>query len=409
MSGNTRTRKTAKVVTVNPIEMRLKRRIREHLRNLGFARDGSGGLVPPSQEKGVVRTLHRAQRRQVIQETQGLVKSWLPKLDKYFADGTEVNVDTIAPRLERVRSDTWQGDLFRLASFTWSVPVSSGYGRRLRFLVWDDSNGKLIGILAIGDPVFNLAVRDAHIGWTGDDRKQRLVNIMDAYVLGAVPPYNMLLGGKLVACLLRSKELYDEFKKVYGSSVGVISGESKGARLLAVTTTSSMGRSSLYNRLKLDGVPYFSSLGYTGGWGHFHVPDALFNDLRSYLKSKNLAEADMHEFGQGANWRIRAIRSALGALGFKGDILKHGVQREAFISLLADNSTSILCKGKGVPKLKNLKRVNEIAELAKERWLQKRALTRTEYQAWRKQDIGQLIKTGTAALPPLAATAAAVE
>jgi len=33
---------------------------------------------------------------------------------------------------------------------------------------------------------------------------KRLVNVMDAYVLGAVPPYNMLLGGKLVASLVRS-------------------------------------------------------------------------------------------------------------------------------------------------------------------------------------------------------------
>ena len=398
MSRRAKTSASAKLVIVNPIEVRLKKRIREHLRSLGFARDALGGLVPPGKDKDVVRQLHKAQRHQIITDTQDLVKSRLPKLNKYFADGAELNVDTIAPRLERVHSSTWQGDLFRLASLTWSVPVSSGYGRRLRFLVWDDSNSKLIGILAIGDPVFNLAVRDTHIGWTGAERKQRLVNIMDAYVLGAVPPYNMILSGKLVACLLRSRELYDEFDSVYGPSVGVISGESKGAKLLAITTTSSMGRSSVYNRLKLDGVPYFTSLGFTGGWGHFHVPDALFADLRAYLKSNNLATADMHEFGQGPNWRIRTIRSALGALGFKGDILKHGVQREAFISLLAENSASILRTGKGTPKLTNLKRVSEIADLAKERWLLKRAQSRTEYLAWRKSDVGPLIKSGTIAL-----------
>ena len=74
----------------------------------------------------------------------------------------------------------------------------------MRFIVWDDSNGKVLGILAIGDPVFNLRVRDEHIGWSAVDRKARLVNVMDAYVLGALPPYNTLLGGKLVACLLRA-------------------------------------------------------------------------------------------------------------------------------------------------------------------------------------------------------------
>ena len=92
--------------------------------------------------------------------------------------------------LQPISSDTWEGDLFRLASLTWSVPVSNGFGRRLRFLVWDNHNGKLIGIIAIGDPVFNLSVRDNLIEWDVKARGERLVNIMDAYVLGALPPYS---------------------------------------------------------------------------------------------------------------------------------------------------------------------------------------------------------------------------
>src|SRR3954447_16807107 len=88
--------------------------------------------------------------------------------------------------------------------------------------------------------------------------------------LGAVPPYNMLLGGKAVACLIRSREVFEDFKRTYGNTVGIISGRRKRAELLAVTTTSSMGRSSVYNRLRLDGQPYMTSIGYTAGWGHFH-------------------------------------------------------------------------------------------------------------------------------------------
>jgi hypothetical protein len=94
---------------------------------------------------------------------------------------------------------------------TWSVPVSNGFGRRLRYLVWDKQNEKLLGIIAIGDPIFNLSVRDNHIDWNVEDGGKRLVNMMDAYVFGALPPYNMLLGGKLVACLLRTRDIYDDF------------------------------------------------------------------------------------------------------------------------------------------------------------------------------------------------------
>jgi Domain of unknown function (DUF4338) len=106
------------------------------------------------------------------------------------------------------------------------------------------------------------------------------VNVLDAYVLGAVPPYNMLLGGKAVACLVRSCEVFDDFKRFYGNTVGIISGKRKRAELLAVTTTSSMGRSSVYNRLQLAGVQYMTSIGYTVGWGHFHIPDHLFEQIR---------------------------------------------------------------------------------------------------------------------------------
>ena len=123
----------------------------------------------------------------------------MAKLNNYFADGSDVVVGKIDPELELIRSDTWQSDLFRMACLTWSVPVSQGYGRRLRFLVWDKSNDKLIGLIGLGDPVFNLRARDDLIGWNVSERTERLVNLMDAYVLGALPPYNFLLCGKMIA------------------------------------------------------------------------------------------------------------------------------------------------------------------------------------------------------------------
>ena len=133
-------------------------------------------------------------------------------------------------RLIRVESGTKNSDLFRFATLTWSVPVSVGFGRRLRYLVWDDGHQRLVGLIALGDPVFNLSVRDNLIEWNVHDRAKRLVSILDAYVLGAVPPYNMLLGGKAVAGLVRSKEIFDDFKKFYGNTTGIISGKRKRAQ-----------------------------------------------------------------------------------------------------------------------------------------------------------------------------------
>ena len=307
------------VVTVSMREASLKKVFRRHLRSLGFQRAADGTLLPPGTGKEVVRGIHSAQRNERLTASQKFVADRLPSLLKYFASGCDVVPASITPKLQLVKSDTWEGDLFRLASLTWSVPVSNGFGRRLRFLVWDEYNGRLIGIIAIGDPVFNLSAPDNLIGWDVKARGERLVNMMDAYVLGAVPPYNALLGGKLVACMVRSRDVYDQFAKAYGKTTGIISQQQKKARLLAVTTSSSLGRSSVYNRLKVGGIEYFTPIGYTGGWGHFHIPDSLFADLRDYLREIGHSYADLHCYGEGPNWRMRSTRAALEALGFKDD------------------------------------------------------------------------------------------
>ncbi|MGE0626732.1 MAG: Druantia anti-phage system protein DruA [Hyphomicrobiaceae bacterium] len=380
------------VARIAPREAALKRRIRRHLQSMGFQKSSYGGFEVHGSDKDIIRSLHNQHRNGRVANNQRFLDERLPALLHHFASGKDVDPARITPVLERVRSDTEESELFRLASLTWSVPVSNGFGRRLRYLVRDDHNGKLIGLIAIGDPVFNLSVRDNLIGWDAKDRSERLVNIMDAYVLGALPPYNMLLGGKLVASLVRSRDIYDDFTRAYGGTTGIISGKEKKARLLAVTTSSSLGRSSVYNRLKLDGVEYFKSIGYTGGWGHFHITDGLFNDLREYLRTIDHPYADHHRFGHGPNWRLRTTRAAFAALGLKEDILKHGIQREVFLCELASNAAAILRGGKARPNLSTLLSASEVAALAVERWMLPRAERQPEYQSWSASAIALLVK-----------------
>jgi hypothetical protein len=338
-----------------------------------------------------VRSLHFEQRKAGLKEQRAFVQRVLPDLLQYFAEGTEVDPNKIEPALELVRSDTWQSELFRLASLSWSVPVSAGYGRRLRYLVWDKSNGKLMGIIALGDPVFNLKARDELIGWDVKEREKRLVNILDAYVLGSVPPYNMLLGGKLVSCLVRSREVRDDFAKKYGKTRGLISGKKKGAQLAIVTTSSSLGRSSVYNRLKLDDVTYMESIGFTQGWGHFHVPDTLFSELRAYLRKRKHKYVDGHGYGLGPNWRLRTIRAAFDALGFKADMLRHGIGREVFVCRLALNARKLL-RGEAVKaNYRDLKSVAEIGALARARWIVPRSERRPEFKEWKREQFRSLV------------------
>src|SRR5580704_10219200 len=281
----------------------IHQRLRLHLNELGFIEDEGGRLRPPNSTKEALRGVHRLHRTERLAEEAVFIKSTTPNLLQYFAEGKDIDPAQIAPRIQPVESRTTESDLFRFASLTWSVPVSQGYGRRMRFLVWDSSNGKLMGLIALGDPVFNLRVRDQRIGWTVAGREKRLVDVMDAYVLGALPPYSQLLGGKVVACLIRSREIRDCFSRKYGQRKSIIARKKKHAALGLITTSSSLGRSSIYNRLKLNGVSYFDPIGYTTGWGHFHVPAKLFAEMRKYMRLKRHRYEKGNRSGDGPHWK----------------------------------------------------------------------------------------------------------
>lgn len=374
-------------------EAALKRAIRRHFKTLGFTKNADGELVLPGEGKTVVRQLHRAQRRNRLQSAQPFLERALPKALPSFAEGSELDVSRIRLALRVVKSNTLEADLFRVATMTWSVPVSVGFGRRMRYLVWDEGHDRLAGVIALGDPVYNLSVRDSAIGWTVHDRAARLVGLLDAYVLGAVPPYSYLLGGKAVACLVRSRDVFADFQAKYGGTVGVISKVEKSANLLAVTTTSSMGRSSVYNRLRLDGENYFERVGYTIGWGHFHITDILFEQMRDYLRERDHAYADHHKFGEGPNWRLRTIRAALKALRINETVLKHGIQREVFVAKLAANAFDVLHHGEEEPDVSGLRSVAEISAMAVERWMAPRAARgEIDYRSWTRSQVPRLIR-----------------
>jgi hypothetical protein len=387
------TRRTSRRPTLRAIEARIKRKLRAHLRKLGFVKNGNGNYVSPNSSKEMVRQNHFMQRQNRLKESAAFLNGKAEKLLPFFASGDEVVPGAIRPRVELVTSGTREADLFRLATLTWSVPVSEGYGRRMRFLVWDDSIGRLMGVIALGDPVFNRNVRDSAIGWGVEDRKDRLVNVMDAYVLGALPPYNSLLCGKLVACLVRTKEVRDCFAARYRRAVGVISGKRKDPSLVMVTTSSSLGRSSVYNRLRLDGVTYFESVGFTSGYGHFHVDQSLFEEMRAYLKRRRHPYCGNNRFGNGPNWKLRAIRASLGLLGMDHDLLHHGINREVFICRLAKNADRILRGENKRPNFNGLLSVDEVSCLALERWVCPRAHRRPEFCRWRREDILSLLSS----------------
>jgi hypothetical protein len=260
----------------------------------------------------------------------------------------------------------------------------------MRFLVWDDVNNKLMGLIGLTDPVFNLAARDKHIGWTANDRRKRLAHVLEAYVLGAIPPYNTLLCGKLIAAPVGTQEIRNAFSRKYSGIRGLISGDVKPAALVMVTTSSALGRSSVYNRLHLREYRLFTSVGYTSGLGRFHIPDRLFTAMRGYLRAYGHSYADNHRYGDGPSWKLRTVRECLRLVGLNPALLNHGIAREVFVCELAQNARSFLTARSRHPQYSGLPTVEEIAATARSRWIEPRAVRRPEFSnsvgiiAWEK-------------------------
>lgn len=341
----------------------LRRDLQPIIRRLNGRTESDAG------DKDAIRADHADHRRDRARAEAEFVAQNLERLLPSFANADDVRVDKIKPRLELVTPDSEATQLFRLAALLWSVPVSRGYGRRLRFLVRDDQNDKLIGIIALGDPVFNLRARDQWIGWDVRAREKRLCNVMDAYVLGAVPPYSHLIGGKLVAALVASQEVHQAFAERYGNREGIISQENRRARLTLVTTTSSLGRSSIYNRLKIGGRLLFQPVGFTGGWGHYHLDAELFQKMRRLLELVGHEYADGYGYGNGPNWKMRVIRGALEEVGIDHDVLRHGIKREVYMVPLARNAQAFLRGDHSRVSKWETYSASDIAEFCVERWI----------------------------------------
>ena len=156
----------------------------------------------------------------------------------------------------------------------------------------------------------------------------------------------------LVTSIIASDEVARTFKERYSNSVGKISGEKKRARLALVTVTSALGRSSMYNKLKLmpstpeqgdAPVVELRRIGETAGYGHFQFNEDLFTQLRQVLQEEGHSYANGHQLGDGPNWRIRVVRAGLETIGLDPDkILKHGIKREVYVMPIARNAQNFL-------------------------------------------------------------------
>ena len=219
-------------------------------------------------------------------------------------------------------------------------------------------------------------------------------SMMELNVCGAIPPYNEILGGKLVALLATSPQVVHDYKERYKSKPSEIASRLKGepvcrpADLVYVGTTSLyyVG-SSQYNRLKIPGKLFESDfdivwkrIGMTIGFGTMHISKATTMSLTE-ATSDGFNRIN-HVFGEGASPKMRlltmSIRELLESTNEDSkDFSKHAMSRIVYGACLAENTFDYLLGKDQKPKYYTdmadyIQGTQKIIDYWSDRWLASR-------------------------------------
>lgn len=220
------------------------------------------------------------------------------------------------------------------------------------------------------------------------------ISVADISVCGALPPYNEVLGGKLVAMLLTSPEVVEAYRKRYEKAASVIASSMTGKRtirnpaLALLYTTSLFGiASSQYNRIKFpcqvaggngNHTVEYIKLGKSIGFGTTQFSPGTIKLLSEILSQSENGRRINYVFGEGVSPKLRLIRDGLDELGLNSEeLLQHGSSRIVYAIPLASNFREYLLGLHSKPKYyfcaKNKQEATKkIAAWWSNRWLRNR-------------------------------------
>lgn len=165
-----------------------------------------------------------------------------------------------------------------------------------------------------------------------------------------------------------SNEVRKAYKKKYINRRTLIKGV-ENTDLVLLSTTSLYGKkSSQYNRIKYSDKLAYIPVGETAGFGSLYVTDQEFQKMRDTLAETEIEAS--HDFGKGANWRMRVIRQYYDKVENKNsdDILNHGFKRGVYVAPLATNAREYLLGKVKRPEYYNWP-LKDLVSFWRSRWL----------------------------------------
>ena len=356
-------------------EIAFKKRVNKYLRTQGYGVK-NGVISLEVNDKDSYRKVQKHSRfLKVKQHFDFLEKNKQLALD-HIVDGKKIDIKKIKPKLIEVKSGTKWEILFKWWCFVWwSIPYERPIGRQMRFVVWDEHHKSIIGLIGLQSPILSWAPRDEYLSLNKGQREIWVNQSLNAQRVGALPPYNKILGSRLVASMLISKKIRTSFQKKYRDKKTEMKNRKLPNRLLFITTTGAFGKSPIYERLSYQQQKLSFFLGYTKGFGSFHISDDIYQSMLEYLSSHKI---DIKRgYGSGPSRKMRLINETMSRLGFlKG--ANHKVKRGVYLFTPVKNLHEVIQENKR-PKYSNFS-VEELTDFWKERWILPRMGNKKTYR-----------------------------
>jgi len=358
-------------------EKTLRRKIIRVLREQGFKINPH--VKPAGDSKYTYKRVQGKARLEQISKHKEFLQAHINKAKNYCRNGKDIIPDKISLELREIHSNSFEEVLFKWWNFIWwSIPFQRTYGRQMRFLLWDTTHDAPFGLIGLQSPILRMSVRDNSLAIPKDKLDIWVNRSMHAQRVGALPPYNELLGGKMVALSLTSNEIREEYRNKYKSYITILKGRKLKPDLLFITTTSAFGRSSIYNRLKYKGEVVAECLGYTQGSGSFHIPEELYEEILEMLSRKGIDVA--RGYGHGPSRKLKLISLGLAYLRLSG-FEYHGIKREFYLFSFAKNLKEVIQQRKKPIYVD--RPFDELVNFWKERWAIPRAERMPEWKDFR--------------------------
>ncbi len=179
-------------------------------------------------------------------------------------------------------------------------------------------------------------------------------NMMDIIVCGSIPPYNEILGGKLISILACSPTVIRDYTKRYTGQISEIASRMKGKKVIRDSHLVYLGTTSLYavgssqyNRIKVPlnkgGFLEFRKMGVTEGFGTVYFSKETTSKFSRILEIQDGGKRINHVFGEGTSPRFRMISKGLSAIGIRANaFLNHYSPRIVYSIDLARNTNEFL-------------------------------------------------------------------